>query len=276
MRSAAPRALALIAAGALLFGAATGRAADDTRTIPTRPGVTQAFLLVKPSGPPVASVILFAGGNGLLALGSGRLGLAGNFLVRNRARFAGLGLLVAVVDAPSDHPTGLDGFRTSAAHAEDIRAVIAALKQEAPVPVWLVGTSMGTVSAANGAARLTTGAPDGLVLTSTVTRVGRQRIETVGDVRLDAVRVPTLIVHHKNDACRPHPTLTRRLCSVTSSRCPGASCWRSTVGIRPSRPRARRARRTAFSAWTPRSSPPSPPGSRPRPARNRNVVGPVL
>ena len=205
MRSAAPPALALFVAGALLFGAATGRAADDTRTIPTRPGVTQAFLLVKPSGPPVASVILFAGGNGLLALGSGRLGLAGNFLVRNRARFAGLGLLVAVVDAPSDHPTGLDGFRTSAEHAEDIRAVIAALKQEAPVPVWLVGTSMGTVSAANGAARLTTGAPDGLVLTSTVTRVGRQRIETVGDVRLDAVRVPTLIVHHKNDACRATP-----------------------------------------------------------------------
>jgi predicted alpha/beta-hydrolase family hydrolase len=199
-------ALALVLAGALaLLCVDLARAADDIRTIPTRPGVTEAFILVRPSGPPVASVILFAGGNGLLALGSGKLGLGGNFLVRNRARFASEGLLVAVVDTPSDHPGGLDGFRTSAAHAEDIRAVIAALRQEASVPVWLIGTSMGTVSAANGAARLSTGGPDGLVLTSTVTRAGRERPESVGDVRLSDVRVPTLIVHHKNDACRSTP-----------------------------------------------------------------------
>jgi len=200
------RALALLLAGAFVLGHVDlAPAADDIRTIPSRPGVTEAFILVRPSGAPVASVILFAGGNGLLALGSGKLGLGGNFLVRNRARFASEGLLVAVVDTPSDHPGGLDGFRTSAAHAEDIRAVIAALRQEAPVPVWLIGTSMGTVSAANGAARLTEGGPDGLVLTSTVTRVGRERIETVGDVRLGEIRVPTLVVHHKNDGCRATP-----------------------------------------------------------------------
>jgi len=65
---------------------------------------------------------------------------------------------------------------------------------------------MGTVSAANGAARLaTTGGPDGLVLTSTVTRAPRDHPESVGDVRLGDVRVPTLIVHHKNDACRFTP-----------------------------------------------------------------------
>jgi hypothetical protein len=111
-------ALALVLAGALaLLCVDLARAADDIRTIPTRPGVTEAFILVRPSGPPVASVILFAGGNGLLALGSGKLGLGGNFLVRNRARFASEGLLVAVVDTPSDHPGGLDGFRTSAAHS---------------------------------------------------------------------------------------------------------------------------------------------------------------
>jgi len=125
-------ALALILAGALVLGGVDlAGAADDIRTIPTRPGVTQAFILVQSRGAPVASVILFAGGNGLLALGSGKVGLGGNFLVRNRARFASEGLLVAVMDAPSDHPSGLDGFRTSAAHADDIRAVIAALKQEA-------------------------------------------------------------------------------------------------------------------------------------------------
>jgi predicted alpha/beta-hydrolase family hydrolase len=199
------RALAVVAAGALsVLIAGIAGAADDVRTVPARPGVTQSFILVRPAERPVAAVVLFAGGNGALRLGSGRLALGGNFLVRNRARFAERGLLVAVVDAPSDH-ADLDGFRTSAAHADDVRAVLAALRAEAAVPVWLVGTSMGTVSAANAAARLTTGGPDGLVLTSTVTRQGRERQESVGDVRLKDIRVPTLLVHHRRDACPGTP-----------------------------------------------------------------------
>ena len=92
-------ALALLAAGAH-----TAEGADEIRTIPTRPGVTQSFIVVRPAAGPVASVVLFAGGNGALHLGGDRLGLAGNVLVRNRARFAGHRLLVAVVDSPSDRP----------------------------------------------------------------------------------------------------------------------------------------------------------------------------
>jgi predicted alpha/beta-hydrolase family hydrolase len=198
------RALALVAGALYVLSAGLADAANDVRTIPSRTGVTQSFILVRPAGPPVAAVVLFAGGNGALGLGAGRLMLGGNFLVRNRGRFAQHGLLVAVVDAPSDHAV-LDGFRTSAAHADDVKAVLAALRAEAAVPVWLVGTSMGTVSAANAAARLTTGGPDGLVLTSTVTRQGRERPESIGDVRLKDIRVPTLVVHHRHDACPGTP-----------------------------------------------------------------------
>jgi len=206
IRAARRPALAAVVAGALLVaGVQLGRAADDLRTIPSRPGVTQSFLLVRPAARPAAAVVLFAGGNGALKLGTGRPGLGGNFLVRNRARFAEHGLLVAVVDAPSDRPDGLDGFRTTASHADDVRAVIAALREDAAVPVWLVGTSMGTVSAANAAARLSAGGPDGLVLTSTVTRQGRERPESIGDVRLKDIHVPTLVVHHRQDACRATP-----------------------------------------------------------------------
>jgi hypothetical protein len=118
-----------LAVGVALLGAVApyAGAAYNLRTIPSRPGVTQSFLLVRPAARPLASVVLFAGGDGALHLGSGRLALGGNFLVRNRARFAEHGLLVAVVDSPADRPNGLDGFRTTAAHAEDVRAVIAAL-----------------------------------------------------------------------------------------------------------------------------------------------------
>ena len=96
---------------------------------------------------------------------------AGNFLVRSREKFAGNGLMVAVIDAPSDHGDSMDAtFRISEAHADDVTAVTAYLKTEMNVPVWLVGTSMGTFSAANGAI----GAQyRRLVLTSTITRQSR-------------------------------------------------------------------------------------------------------
>ncbi len=179
-----------------------GLAEEELVTISTRPGVTQSFLLLRPSDKPSASVILFAGGHGRLALSQHKIGWGKtNFLVRNRERFRREAFLVAVMDAPSDRPEGLSNFRTSSAHAEDIRHVIAKLKEIARVPVWLVGTSMGTVSAASAAARLKVGGPDGLVLTSTVTKETRQVTETVNDVRLKDIRVPTLVVHHKQDSC---------------------------------------------------------------------------
>jgi predicted alpha/beta-hydrolase family hydrolase len=178
----------------------------ELRTIPTRPGVTQSFLLILPADKPIASVILFAGAHGRLALSPQGIGWgSGNFLVRNRERFTHEGFLVAVVDAPSDRTQGLWNFRTSIAHAEDIKHVIAELKKIADVPVWLVGMSMGTVSAANAAARLKGGGPDGLVLTSTIMRESKQVSETVNSVRLKDIRVPTLLVHHKRDACWETP-----------------------------------------------------------------------
>jgi hypothetical protein len=71
--------------------------AAELRTVGTRPGVTETFLLVTPTGPPVASVILFAGGHGGLALSAQKIGWGeDNFLVRSRDRFAAHGLLVAV------------------------------------------------------------------------------------------------------------------------------------------------------------------------------------
>jgi alpha-beta hydrolase superfamily lysophospholipase len=196
---------ALLAALVVAIAATSAHAADDEiRTISSRPGVTQAFLLVRPPAAPVASVVLFAGGRGRVGLERGRPGPRGtNFLVRNRARFAERGLLVALLDVPSDRAAeALVGFRTSAEHADDVRAMIAALRAEAPVAVWLIGTSMGSVSAANAAARLTAGGPDGVVLTSSVMGQSREMGESLQQVALDTIRVPTLVVHHRDDACR--------------------------------------------------------------------------
>jgi predicted alpha/beta-hydrolase family hydrolase len=205
LRLAAP--LLLLATPLLLpAGPLAGGEGEEVRTIPARRGVTESFLLVRPAGAPVASVIIFAGGDGNVAMTSAGIGqLQGNFLVRTRQRWAREGFLVAVLDQPSDRKSGLWNFRTTAEHAADVKEAIAAMRELARVPVWLVGTSMGSLSAANAAARLSEGGPDGIVLTSSVTETSRMSYETTRHAGLADIRVPTLVVHHKEDTCRASP-----------------------------------------------------------------------
>ena len=191
----------------LILGIAVAPAWAQTERvvdIPTRPGVTQRILVLGPEKPK-ATVILFAGGDGGLRLTpQGHISWGkGNFLVRTRALFAQQGLLVAVIDTPSDRqtPPYLGGFRQTREHAADVKAVIAWLRKEAPVPVWLVGTSRGTQSAGSLATSLplAEGGPDGIVLTSTILTDPRGR--PVPDMPIDRIKIPVLVVHHKLDGC---------------------------------------------------------------------------
>ncbi len=172
-------------------------------------GAKQAFILIKPQKP-VAAVILFAGGHGALRLQRARSMAWGsqNFLVRVRDKFAAQGFMVAVVDAPSDRQSarGMNAiFRMSREHAQDIGTVVDYLKKEASVPVWLVGTSMGTFSAAGGGIALKS--IQGIVLTSTITRahpnwnIRQSHPNGVASMRLSAITVPTLILSHRHDGC---------------------------------------------------------------------------
>ncbi len=173
--------------------------------IPTRPGVTQRLLVVRPEAPR-AAVVLFAGGHGGLQISSrGGFGWGeGNFVVRTRDLFAKQGMFTVVVDAPSDRQTApyLGGFRQTPKHVADIRAVIAWLRQETALPVWLIGTSMGTQSAAFVATQLAKadGGPDGLVLTSTILG-GKPPLRPVPEMDLGRIEVPVLVVHHREDRC---------------------------------------------------------------------------
>ncbi|HEX3498811.1 MAG TPA: alpha/beta hydrolase [Stellaceae bacterium] len=192
------------AAVAFLLGIASSlpaAAAEQLITIPTRPGVTQSFYLTDPDRPPTASLILFIGNQGKLS-GYGPANLRhGNFLVRSRDLFVARGFTVAIIDAPSDESSGMgDGFRVGKAHRADIAATVAWLRQHKATPVWLVGTSMGTLSATNGAT-LEAGGPDGLVLTSSVTRESKRVHNSVYDAGPNFVKVPTLIVHNREDGC---------------------------------------------------------------------------
>jgi dienelactone hydrolase len=205
-------------------GHASAQLAQQVMDIPTRPGVSQRMLVLAPPAPK-AAVILFAGGHGGLQLfpdGSFRWG-EGNFLVRTRQQFAQQGLLVVVVDAPSDRqsPPYLGGFRQRPEHAADIKAVIAWIRSQATVPVWLVGTSRGTQSAAYVATQLNgADGPDGLVLTSTILTDDKSR--PVPAMPLDSLRIPVLVVHHEQDGCgacayEQIPTLMHKLGALPKS-----------------------------------------------------------
>jgi hypothetical protein len=189
----------------ILMSAAVARA-DEIVTLRTREGVTQSFTLLV-SDKPAASVILFPGGNGktpLHILKPGQMVRKGNFLVRIRYELQRLGLTVAIVDVPSDQQSGgMITFRHSDEHARDIGVVVDYLKAKTPVPVWLIGTSRGTESAASLAIKLGSRI-DGVILTSSIT-VQNRGGENILRLPLDSVRVPVLAVAHKDDDCHVTP-----------------------------------------------------------------------
>ncbi|RAU22685.1 alpha/beta hydrolase [Paramagnetospirillum kuznetsovii] len=187
--------------------AGPANASEEVVTIDSRPGVTESLLIIHPATKPLASVLLYVGGGGGLGLRpdhpSGKRGA--NFLFRTADQFAANGFLVAIIDTPSDSATALWNRRTREDHALDAAAAIALLRRMADAPVWAIGTSMGTLSAANAAARLQADGPDGIVLTSSVTEMSRNTAETVLSVDLEAIRVPLLVVNHAADTCAASP-----------------------------------------------------------------------
>jgi hypothetical protein len=196
-------------AATLLIPLAAAPAPAELVTLQPRPGV--ALRLGVEARPNVAAIaILFAGGHGKIELDDGGQpqGLRGNFLIRARAHLAARGIGNVLIDAPSDRQgeRGMFGWRQSAEHAGDIGAVVRAMRQRFQRPVWLVGTSAGTVSVANAAARLTGPArPDGIVLTATITRQMRGRGFTVFDVGIAAYAGPAFVASHEGDACPATP-----------------------------------------------------------------------
>lgn len=194
----------------LLAVAVTVARGQELLTLETRPGATQSYLLLAPEGElPRAVALLFPGAAGNLRLrverGVIRFG-PNNFLVRSRNAFVRGGIAVALLDAPSDQADGMpNAFRKGAVHARDVAAVVADLGKRYPgAPVFLVGTSMGTVSAAYAGRAMGT-ALAGVVLTSTVfARSGprsRHGDSNLSDFDFASIKVPLLFVHHRDDGC---------------------------------------------------------------------------
>lgn len=221
----------LLAFGLLVGTAMPGAAQFVTKTV-VDVGTGAAavrYLLLTPLNKleprPTAAVMLFAGGNGRLAIndqGEVTTNLSGNFLVRTSEQFAQQNLYVAVVDTPGG--VGInEATRHTPEYAEAMAAVIGNLRSRTSVPkIWLVGTSSGTISASSVAAiyyQLTitpptlprplpnSSRPNGVVLTSTQTDRGSTSGTTcTGTIfdkptRLGNINVPVYVATDRSDTC---------------------------------------------------------------------------
>src|SRR5262245_39623701 len=191
----------------------SARACGEVVTLKTHDGTTTRYALAgpteAPAGDPIALVLLVGGGGDLDLDDRGcPRALKGDFLVRSLPHFHAEGFATALIDAPSDHQgvDGLGGFRTSGDHAADLGLIVTDVRRRTSASVRVVGTSRGTISAANVASRFTSLAtPDGVVLTSAVTTGSRSArskpwvSQTVFDPKLHAIRSPALAVRHAQE-----------------------------------------------------------------------------
>jgi pimeloyl-ACP methyl ester carboxylesterase len=169
--------------------------------LPLAGGASERVLLLAVPNPR-ATVVLLPGGDGVILIGdAGGVAPNGNFLVRTRSLWAAFGMSALVLGPPNGG--SLLGQRHTPFYAAALAAAADYARTRANAPVWLIGTSQGSVAAANGAAHLP-GRVAGVVLTSSVSERS-QSGETVFDADLGAVAVPALVLSNQYDTCTASP-----------------------------------------------------------------------
>lgn len=176
---------------------------EELVVLETRPKVTTRVLLTKPTGVPKGIVLHFPGGEGFLVNANG------SFYGAFRRELAAAGFVAAILDVPSDYPGGLGGqgeyaerFRLSAELTQDVRVVANILHTRWPTPVYLMGHSMGTISASHLAASLEDKRLAGVILLGSPSERGPQASWiSVPNAALNRITVPVVVVHHRNDGC---------------------------------------------------------------------------
>lgn len=148
------------------------------------------------------AIILMPGHPGIMKIQSAEIfELKGNFLIRSRKMWLDAETVVFSVDAPSDEWRGFTGyFRSGVRYAEDIRGLALEIgKAYGPLPMIIVGTSEGSVSAyyavrALGQANLN------VIFTSSLFNSSKNSPGLAG-LDFDDIKVPMLWVHHVDDPC---------------------------------------------------------------------------
>lgn len=188
--------------------------AGGYQEVATREGVKLPFFYEKPANAKAIVVLFQGGGGGIGVMGSAENGWIKRdkaFLSGGAPRFAKNNLVVAVVDAPTDRADLNSGFRNSNEHNQDIQKLVEFLRADNPgLPIWLIGTSNGSLTAVSASLAIKDKPIDGVVLTSTVTQepswaIAQRYTHPVYRADVSQVTVSVLIVHHINDRCKHSP-----------------------------------------------------------------------
>jgi pimeloyl-ACP methyl ester carboxylesterase len=172
------------------------------RDLPLDNGGVQRVLYVPSAGSTRGVIVMFPGGAGTIGIqNDGEIEHGDNFLVRTRDLWLAKGYAVIIVDSIDDH--SMRGLRSTPAYAATAAKVIDFARQLGSAPVWVMGTSQGSIAAMNAAS--TEGpALAGVVLTESVSVRGGSH-ETVFDAHPERVRIPSLVVANQDDECKVAP-----------------------------------------------------------------------
>ena len=187
--------------------------------LPLGAGLTQRILSEAPARPR-ATLVMLAGGSGDVGVRrDGDLRHDDNFVVRTRADWVARGYAVLIPDTVDR--ANLRGVHSSTAYAELVQGLAAYARRQFGGPVFLVGTSQGTIAAMNGAAHARPGLVSGVVLTESVSVPGRLSTETVFDADPQGVRVPALVIANRDDACDAAPPAMAPRIAAAMTHSPG-------------------------------------------------------
>lgn len=182
----------------LLIAALAFTAQAEMLQVPTGRGDTVPVYWDKVEGA-TATVFLFNGGNGFVPFNKAGMPRGQNFLLKSYPLFATKQVNVVVVGTREAVAQMPDEYRFNE-HPADIRAIAKVIKEKSDAPIWLVGTSRGTVSVVAAASGDTEKLYAGIVLTSSF--VEPKNPYTVVRQNVDNVKVPVLVYHHSGDGCR--------------------------------------------------------------------------
>jgi predicted alpha/beta-hydrolase family hydrolase len=179
---------------ALLTISVTAQAGELLR-ITTREGIRTTLAWHETPNARI-TVLVLSGGEGGFGRVENGLPTSGNFLIRTAQHWIDQGFNYAAFGKPSD----MDELeRNSDAHLVDLKATVKFLKSKTNTPIYVIGTSRGTISAT----RMLIDDPEsniaGGVLTASV--LGYKNEGAVRKQDLSKIKVPVLVYHHSRDAC---------------------------------------------------------------------------
>jgi poly(3-hydroxybutyrate) depolymerase len=177
--------------------------------------VFQRAILAKPAKPADTALLYFRGYPGIARIQSvgDKARNLQPFMRMNQQLFAEEGIALVVMDCPTDQwgtsggqrLTGcLDGYRSSKEHADDVRSVIAKLRDEHGFSrVFIMGHSIGTISSRWLAKNLGSEI-SGSIHSSSMNGMNKfGYANSLSGFPYGAIAAPVLHIHNENDAC-PH------------------------------------------------------------------------